>query len=434
MLKINIDGDASGFKTTLDAVRMQAKQAGAEMSQSITGSWTGALKAGVAGLAGFAGFEGLKSLVEHRNEQVRTIRELAEAFDMSTDSVQAWQRAMEKAGQSPQAFFAALDILRSKQREAATNPSAMRPFLAAGLTEKETLGLNAEDLAKRLLSGNVARPILRQLLGRSGPRFQAAMEYMDGGKPMYSEAEIEGQKKVDLASAKLKAIVSKAADAQIGFWSFMLSGHPMDAFRHLSGASTLGKIISPAWANILATAVRGGAGAPTAATVERAQADKDSAEERADLAAEAKDAATREADAKRHEAEQKLTKAQEAGMTTEHRRQALIDERGTNQLLLDYFRPKNLPKNATDAERIKAGAEDDVMKLGYRTRIAEINNEIKKLNPGMFEFQQTGMARAGLMSSSAFAFGSAYTGIAGEVVRLLKNIGDNTSQNGGPWQ
>src|SRR6185437_8922867 len=125
-LEVKVDGNATGFKHTMDTVRTQAKGAMEEISHS----WG---KGVLGGILGAFSFEAVKGVVESFISSAKEIKDISEQLDMSTDATQKWAKAADDVGQSLQAVYSVLSAIQSKRQEALRDPKAADLFSAMGI-------------------------------------------------------------------------------------------------------------------------------------------------------------------------------------------------------------------------------------------------------------------------------------------------------------
>src|ERR1041385_2658741 len=99
-LRVNITGNQSGFQATLQQATQSAKNFSNNLNREVGKSWVDAFsfKNLARGAAGFFGFEAIKNSLESLIQKGSELRQIAEQFDISTDSVQRWEKATGKAG------------------------------------------------------------------------------------------------------------------------------------------------------------------------------------------------------------------------------------------------------------------------------------------------------------------------------------------------
>ena len=215
-LRVDVDGNASGFAATMQAVKMHAKQMAGEVNADLGRSWGGIGKGFAGGIAGAFSFEGIKSFVGGVFEKAGSIKDLSEQFDLSTDSVQLWQKACDKAGISTNTFYRALETLRAKRAEAIADPKKMTPFDDLGLAGAVRGSGTDEDLLKQILGSGASRPQMAEIIGKRGVMLKAALGEMGTDVPMDADT-IEELDKLEKESAGFWSRL--ATEATKAFWT-----------------------------------------------------------------------------------------------------------------------------------------------------------------------------------------------------------------------
>ena len=113
-LKVNVGGNASGFQQVLNQVRTQAGAFNDSFQREVIGGWSGLPAKLIGGFAAAFSVESIKNYLSGIFETSRSIRDTAEQFDISTDAVQKWEKAMEKAGIQTGTFYRSLEAFRQK--------------------------------------------------------------------------------------------------------------------------------------------------------------------------------------------------------------------------------------------------------------------------------------------------------------------------------
>ena len=72
----------------------------------------------IAGLAAAFSVEGIREFISGMFETAKGIRDVAEQFDISTTSVQKWEKAVAKAGIGTATFYRSLEAFRQKRADA----------------------------------------------------------------------------------------------------------------------------------------------------------------------------------------------------------------------------------------------------------------------------------------------------------------------------
>jgi len=171
----------------LSQMKQHARAFSNEVSTEVGKSWMGIGKNMVGGIVGAISFEGVKSFVGGIFEHAHGIKELSEQFDISTDSVQRWQKALTNAGVSETVLFRSMEAFRAK-REAALggDQGALDDFRMAGIGREKLSTGNEEDLFNEARLSDASRPTKRRL--GINPKLS---EIKLGGQGVLSESDIE---------------------------------------------------------------------------------------------------------------------------------------------------------------------------------------------------------------------------------------------------
>ena len=401
-LTVDVDGNATGFEQALRA----SKASAAKFSSEVRESWSPAsfIKRGIAGLGAAASFEGVKSMIEGIIDKAVGIREVSEQFDISTDSVQRWEKALNRAGIQTTTFYRSLDQLRQKRALArGGDEKEGEAFTNVGLYSQAVGGeMSDEDLMHAVLKSGASRAQLKKL--GVNPRLQAAEAKFDAnGQPAMGSDDIrtieesEGWVKANLNSLRAEAYRSQRQ--QFG-WVRLLAGLVSKNPLHLVEALT------PA---------SGGA-----EDAERAKGQREEAHE-ADMErqmAEGERVAkeTAEAKAKQTEAQERLREAKRKNMTPGLRKQDMAAElKEMDERIKTY----------SDVEGALSPA--DAAKLAWlRTKREGLFGEMRQMNRPV-EFEADAMAKSGL------DVGGNFVDVQQQVVDRLTSIDAKVQQMSTAW-
>lgn len=189
-INVTVSSNWIGFKQGLDEARAHAKAFGKSVQTDVAESWTGAGKSIVASLGGYMGFQAVKDFIGSIFSRVGELKDMSEQFDISTDSVQEWEKALRKAGLSTNLFFRALETLRTKRAEALETPSKMGAFSRLGLEGMARGAATDVELLRAMLGSGASRVELNEMLGRGGGKLRATLPFL-GGQPLFSEQDVE---------------------------------------------------------------------------------------------------------------------------------------------------------------------------------------------------------------------------------------------------
>jgi len=383
-LRVNMTGNKTGFDAMLSAARREAKGFAEEISKGFS---VGSIMSGtLGGFVGMASFQGFKDLMTGVFDRVRDIRETAEQFDLSTDSVQKWEKAMGKAGVTSQQFYRSLDFLRNKAAEARQEQGKRGDFDRLGIGLSQLAPGNEEALLKQILSSGATRPEINALLGRGGARLQSAMQFYANAKPSISESQVEQMFAIQAQSAQGKAFFRRwFLDAPIIGWTSVLTSD----FWSDMGTLATGGVGALAAKRQGEKAARLARADLKAAANQRAEEDEFSYQNDEDLAKQLdQEAKDRE---KLWAAQEKLREVNRHGMTPGAARADRAREIAELNDRIKYYEDETGLLSPADLDKL----------TGLKTRRAQLFNEQRQAPPS---FTADHLARVGLYTSSTIGF------------------------------
>ena len=387
-LRVNMTGKKTSFDQMLQSAEQQVKGFSSRVSSSFLNAPGGIL----GGIIGGFSFESIKGFVQSIFETAKGIRESAEQFDMTTDSVQRWEKALMKAGVTNQQFYRSMDTLRAKMQEAREDPTKRGDFRRVGLGVEDLASGNEESVLRQILSSGASRPEINALLGRGGAKLGAAMPYMSGSNPVYSETDLENVHKLETSSGKfwagMKGVATKTV---LGWVAFAKAGFDLR--------------------QVMINAATDGIAASQAQQKRTAQAKKDAEDEKAyndNILARKRAVETSAQAVKAREYDIQLAEAQRHGMTPGQARADRASEiRAINKAIQNFDSPNDL------------WTADDTLRLNkLKTRRAQLMNEQRQAPPS---FTADHLARVGLFSSASLQFNPAL-GIQQQQLQELRGI------------
>lgn len=167
---------------------------------------------------------------------------------------------------------------------------------------------------------------------------------------------------------------------------------------------------------------------PTPEEISAGQAKQEEAQARKDAAAEMLQQAKNEASTKKLTADNLLKEAGRSMETIQERRAEIASELKENQKALREFKTTKLPKEATELERVKAEAEDYARRRGIEAKIKEGQLALRD-RKDIFQVQQAGYARAGLLGASAYGAGAAYRSVLNRIEANTARTAYNTGNH-----
>lgn len=297
-LRVNITGNSAGFTAAMNQVKQQAK---ALQSSWSVGSVTGGL---LGGLVGAFSLSSVQSMISSTIDAAKEIKALSEQFDISTDSVQKWQKALGKAQLDENAFFRVMDRVRAAREAARNDPTKRGVFDMMGMTGDAIGHMSDEEFTVKMLRSNASRPQINAIGGRGAARVGAALPYYDQAKPVMPGPVVDqvASGRVNLKQFWQMLGVGATVPFTKQFWKDMLTVE-MDGMGGLMDQRRLGKMQS---------------------TYDDKKASKEDARAADDEAAFAeltrKDAEDKAANEKMSDAKEKLREAKRKGMTSGQRR------------------------------------------------------------------------------------------------------------------
>lgn len=413
-LRVNMTGNRSGFQAMLQAARAETKRFAQEIGHEVSSDWTASVKRIGASFVGFLGFETLKAHIEGLIEKGSELRQTAEQFDMNTDSVQRWEKALGKAGVSWGVFTRALETIRQKRQAAGEDFKQLDPFRKVGLSSDDVFNGTDEEVMLKILRSN-DRAAINDIAPRLA-RIKAAVPYLQGGSVPFSEQDIDQLHKNELQMKAAQSAIQKfsmkygpgrwwinmnrhVGAMLAGDWKGMFSGMPIKSEQD---------ILPPGTAN---SQVLG----PPMPTDESDERRINTAEAEAKLAKE-----KAEYQEKELEFAQKLTDAQRENMTIADRRasieQELLETKERLAELEKFMGP--LTKEQTEESR----------RLLLRQQ--SLTHELKE-KP--LSFSPDSLAKVGLYSSSSIAF-NPVMGVQQEQLNELRGIHNTLRTRPDPFQ
>jgi hypothetical protein len=382
-LEVGITGNASGFRQVLNGVKAQAGQFSKELDAGLSHSWGGIGKSMVGGIVGALSFESVKGFFGDMFNRAGEIKEVAEQFDISTDALQEWEKAAQRAGVTATTFYRALETLRQKRQEAREDPKKAEAFDEIGLGNQARGPEKDVELLRQILESGASRPQLKDLLGPRGARLKASLPFL-GGEPMFSEKDIEN-------AAQIK-------QAGVTFWGSVkafglkLFTDPLS----LPWQPTFGSATAPEYNKDFQRLATEKRDAEKKAHEERdrkeAEEDAKAAEQlAADRKLQVDVAKESEEKVKRVEIEERLRDAKRKNMTTGARRASLQSELANVDSKIEHLKPFFDILGESDKARL----------AGYEIQHETLTGELRK-KP--IELGADGIAKSGLFSGAALNF------------------------------
>lgn len=202
-LLVRLMGDDSGFRHMMDQASVHGKAAMGRLSHDISSSWFSAFKGGVVGgIASFLSFEAFRGLADKAKE----IGDLSEQMDMSAQSLQRWQAAVEKAGLSWAGFQNIVGALAQKRNDARTDVKARESLNLLGFSDKEILDTEGMDNSAFTLKalnygaqGKLQRAQLGQIVGPKGLKYISAAGEYPNSQALLGKSDLDNAKTLDKA-------------------------------------------------------------------------------------------------------------------------------------------------------------------------------------------------------------------------------------------
>jgi hypothetical protein len=406
-LQAIITGNSTGFQQALDGARQHAKKFADEVTHETTSSWTSGVKGFIGGLTGIASFESVKGFIEGIVSRAAQIKDIAEQFDLTTDSVQRWEKATEKAGLSTNLFYRALEALRAKRQEAREDAKKMEPFERLGLASSaKDMSVTDEDLLKRVLASSGSRIDINEVLGRRGANLRAALPNLNGS-PLFSSTEIEQIDLLDKAAKNYMAGFKKLGVVAVRSL-FELNDSKIDLLKDAFSLQLPGTNWKKRHA---ADAERQRADEEERQRVAREDA-LDAAQAQNDAELEAAEKKRLETEAKEREVDERLREARRKAMSPMKR---LQDERAEmsdlDRQIGDYESAGDL-LSPTDKERLAS------LKLKRAGLYNEVRANERALMPHV---EADSMAKQGLFVGGALMFNPALN-VQQEQLSVLRSI------------
>ncbi|GEM_PF-2665294 len=201
-LGVEMSMNTSGFSQMLNQAKTHVSKFSQEVGAGMAKSWGGIGKGFIGGIVGAFSFESVKGFIRGIAETAEGIRDTAEQFELSTDAVQQWERALLKANMSASVFYRSLETIRVRRQEAREDPSKRELFEQIGLgNEAVSYNLTDEQFLRAVLRSGASRMQLRELGGTGLARLRAALPDIES-EPMLDEETIRSASRV---SNELKA-------------------------------------------------------------------------------------------------------------------------------------------------------------------------------------------------------------------------------------
>lgn len=205
-LRVDLEGNGSGFQAMLDEASARAKEFGREVSGDLEHESNysfGRLNRSILGMfVGMGAVEGIKRQFEWFVDAGKEIRDTAEQVSMSTDSWQKWTDAVDQAGLSTTGFMRVLETLRQKKTEALTDPKARGELTRLGFTDADLSGdMDMDSFLKKALGAakgtDEQRKALYDLVGSYGVKYAAALGELPNAKAEFSQNDLDIAKQVE---------------------------------------------------------------------------------------------------------------------------------------------------------------------------------------------------------------------------------------------
>jgi hypothetical protein len=443
-LEVKVDGNASGFKHTMDTVRTQAKGAAEEVAHS----WSGGLFSSIAGgIAGAFSFEAVKASLESFLGRAKEIKDMSEQFDMSTEAVQKWAKAAEDAGTQAEALFNAISAIQSKRQEALRDPKAADSFSELGVSRHDVLTQGISELAQQVftkgLSSDEKRHVLEQIVGLRGLKAASSAKFYSTEKSAISPEAIEEAQEAKKAEQGFLNWTDSVWSSGIGFVKFVYDQLTksqkeldMETYKHLKPGEFMGPYSDP---EVLALQRRD--------REARIKAREDAAKNPApksnpddDPLIGVENQQMMQTYLQNEEAEMGLHEAERRNMTIAGRKKSIKEDLET---LRQEIKSRSLSSDSgliygmtqeqqshMDQTDIQKQLHEDYLKLvGLQTKSAGLTNELRDSKG--FSMEADSMARVGLYSSSSMNLNPMLE-LSKRQVDLLREIERNTGKNHDP--
>lgn len=401
-LKVNLDGNSSGFERMLNTAKVQAKAFGNTVSQDVGSSWGNIGKMFAGGIAGALSFEAVKGFVKDMFETAKSVKDISEQYDISTDAVQKWEKAVNKAGVGTATFYRTLETFRQKRADAVGGDTkAQSLFNAAGMGDDIYGNKDDAELIQKLLEGNSTREQQRDLLGTRGPRLKAALKFLKKA-PLYTEDDIAGMSSF---SDDMGSLYGTAKG--VGAMAVMGAGK-------LFNPKNWGDILGQVWDSAFNSNLVGQGSLLNARreSLERLQHPKPGQphhykfDNKAEL--EAQSIAERKATI-----EERLEKVRREGMAPLEKRKSIENELTETRKKIKGF--------GSEFER---DSNEDLKVGELKIREAQLMNELKADHNKPMDFHASQLSRVGLYSGGALGVNGANPG--GGTDGILRQIAFNT--------
>lgn len=421
-LRVNLTGNRSGFQAMLQGARSEAKKFSSELGKEAGGSWKDVFNTSnlAKGAAGFFGFEAIKASIESLIQKATELKEISEQFDMSTDSVQQWEKSLGKAGVSFNTFARAIETLRQKRQAAGDDFKNLEPFRKVGISSDEVFNGNDQEIIKKILQSNASGADVADVLGPRANRMRAALPYlnkMQGKEMPFTPGDIKTLHEAELEMNSGKSMMQKW-NLQFGpgrsfiMLSQLFGGKFKESGKSLLDLSTAGAFSELGRRKAKVAGTSGAAGGDAESNVEPTHINTSQAEAKA--AKEAKEYAD-----KRAEAEHRVLEAERENMTIADRKLSIEKELlDVKERLhdLDIYGP--LTK------------EEEMERLKLQARGSSLLHELKE-KP--LNFSADSMSKVGLYSASSLAF-NPVLGIQQEQLNELRGIHNTLRVKPDPFQ
>jgi hypothetical protein len=383
-LRVDVEGNMSGFTQMTRAMKRNADEVAKSWSMSSL------ISGAVGGVAGALSFGAIKSFFEGMIEKAENIKELSEQLDISGDSLQKWQQALDKAHVSQNVFFRSFETLRNARQEAlAGDVKQQEKFLRVGINPGELRGMSDMEAFERVLASGKPRALVNDLLGPRGSRLTAAQDRMGKETPVYSSGDLATAETLKSSGKTLYNLITRAV-------------------LNLGGIGMAAKAATALFGKKQPTA------AETKATEDAGLKSDEQAlyglENQREL--EAKEKKDREAQVKLETAEERLRVAKRQNMTAGARRKDMKDEVDQLNARIKYYMDVFDALSPADKEKM---TELQTRREGLMSQLRE-----KPMS-----LPADSLAKSGLFSGSAL---NTLSG-SNEVLTTLKGIERNTSNS-----
>ncbi len=222
-LRVDVEGNASGFAQTMNTVKQHARQAAGEINTGLSKSWGGIGKGIVGGIVGALSFQAVKGSFDAFLNKAKYIKDLSEQMEMGAESTQKWERAADALGLSFGGMQSVLTAIAQKRQEALSDPKAAGLFERLGIARdavRNTAGVDESEFAKMVLNagrqGDDSRAALGEIVGRRGLKYAAAAGEYDQAEAPISDADIRMADSYDRTQKRVQTTAQR-------FWSKLLA-------------------------------------------------------------------------------------------------------------------------------------------------------------------------------------------------------------------